>query len=69
MAPIGLQYTWSYSQDNGVKLGGSLDTATCQNGILGFGGAYFEVYKNDIDNSDTGIQESISAIKSPWLCF
>lgn len=67
-ADVGLQYTWSYSQDNGNKLGGTLLKATCDKGIKNFNGRYFEVYKADLDSSTPSVQSAIKAIHEPSTC-
>lgn len=67
-APVGLQYTWSYTQDSGVKLGGTLSASTCDRGIKILGGSYFEVYKDDLNNSNASVQDAIEAIHEPWTC-
>lgn len=70
-APVGLQYTWSYTDSvngNGTKLGGTFDQATCGKGIKTLKGKYFEVYKPDLLNADPSIQNAIQAIHNPTLC-
>jgi len=67
-ASIGFQYTWSYSQDDGIKMLGTLNTSTCTNGIKKWSATYFEVYKNDLDSVSSTIQTTLENIHNPWDC-
>lgn len=67
-ADVGLQYTASYSADSGASLGGSLLTATCDKAMRNYNAVYIEVYKADLESTDTTVQAAINAIHAPWDC-
>lgn len=65
-AEVGLQFIASYSNDPG-RFDGSLADAICK-GYRQYNGRYFEIYKQDILNSDAGVQHAIGRIHAPDQC-
>lgn len=62
---ITFQMIWSATPDP-TRMGGSLRDAVCQG--LASGGRYFEIYKTDISNTDTAIQDAIQRARVGQVC-
>ena len=64
--PIGLQTIWSSTNDPTDRMKGPLRDAVCQG--LAAGARYFEIYKSDLDSSDTGIQGAVTQARTGLAC-
>lgn len=65
-AGIFFQTIWSYTNDAGNRMQGSLDAAVCKGWSLN--GRYFEVYKADLNNAASDVQAAIARARTGPGC-
>ena len=67
----GLQFIWQYTIDpkktKRKRFAGELKDGVCK-GVLDYKGDYFEVYQDDLNNTDFPVRRAIQKIKSPASC-
>ena len=65
-AAIAFQMIWSSTGDTQNRMQGSLRDAVCKG--IGSGARYFEIYKIDISNSNSDIQDAIQRARAGQPC-
>jgi hypothetical protein len=65
-AAVGMQTIWSYTSDPTNRMQGSLSSAICRGWNMG--ARYVEIYKADLSNTDSAVQNAIAQARSGAGC-